>query len=91
MHRLERVSHSKNRVAAPAFCLALGHVEVEMTAKQITVMDAAVRLGVRYRTLLDWIAIGRVKGARVQGKWYADARDVERLRRELQETAGAAR
>jgi len=52
-------------------------------------MDAAVRLRVPYRTLLDWITVGRVKGERVGGRWFADQRDVERLRRELQETAGA--
>ncbi len=60
-----------------------------MTAKRIPAMDAAVRLRVPYRTLLDWITVGRVKGERVGGRWFADQRDVERLRRELQETAGA--
>lgn len=51
-----------------------------MKKQQISVVEAAAALRLSYNQTLRLILIGALKGARVNGRWTVDPRDIERLR-----------
>lgn len=53
------------------------------TSGSITASQAALSLGLSREKLVRLISKHRLQGEELEGKWYADAADVERFRREL--------
>ena len=49
-----------------------------MPGELITLVEAAARLGISYNRMLRLVLIGDVAGERRDGRWFADASDVER-------------
>jgi len=51
-------------------------------AKRIDLMEAAHRLGVDYYVARRWALTRTLKAERIDGHWYVDADDLERMLRE---------
>jgi hypothetical protein len=62
-----------------------------MGDEEVRLVEAAVKLGASYNQTLRLVLVGRLKGQRRDGRWFVDARDLERFRRERHvEKASAA-
>lgn len=59
-----------------------------MSNEEVSLVDAAVKLRASYNQTLRWVMVGRLTGERRDGRWFVNAADLERLRRERSQTAG---
>ena len=53
-----------------------------MNTEEVRLVEAAVKLGASYNQTLRWVMVGHLKGERREGRWFVNAADLERLRRE---------
>lgn len=55
-------------------------VAIKARCDELTAVDAAMALGVAYLTVLRWVQVGRLKGAKRGGHWYVETASVARER-----------
>lgn len=58
--------------------------------EELDLVEAAARLRVAYHTAHRLVLTGKLKGWRLDGRWFVDACDLERLLKERAEISSSA-